>query len=82
MMQKKFKTGDALKIRNGSRGADWYTDDIYYVIEYVPYNIHYELVSVRTISGLDLVAHDSKFELVTDLGRDERIDYLIGDDYV
>lgn len=78
MEVKRFKVGDAVMIKKCHSGSGWYTDDIYYVIGYVPYSIHYDLLLVRTIGGLQLRAHQSKFDLAErELSRDEKISYLL-----
>ena len=90
----KFNIGQALIIHDSLRGrADWYTDDIYYVIKRHPkgslkttnrtdeigFNIN-DLIEVETLSGIKLIAHESKFELAPkNIVREEKLNELLND---
>lgn len=83
----KFKIGDALNISYYHSQNSWYSDDIYYLQKYIfagefyngkIYSSINDLLLLRTISGLELVAHESKFVYADmAIARNERIDYLI-----
>ena len=83
-----FEVGTPLVIRMSLSHSDWYTDDIYYVVKYISAGEVYngeilsnanDLLLVMTISGLELIAHETKFRSVdVAIARDDKIDYLIG----
>lgn len=93
----RFNIGQALIIHDSLKGrADWYTDDIYYVIKRHPkgflknttnqsgydesgFNIN-DLIEVETLSGINLIAHESKFIIAPkNIVREEKLNELLND---
>lgn len=80
-----YNLGEALVISDSNKVFDWWSKDIYYVIYHVgsvcdivdrvTYN---DILLVRTLGGLELLAHGSRFELASRvLVRDDKLGYLI-----
>lgn len=90
----RFNIGQALIIHDSLKGrADWYTDDIYYVIKRHPkgslkntnpsdesgFNIN-DIIEVETLSGINLIAHESKFIIAPkNIVREEKLNELLND---
>lgn len=89
----KFNIGQALIIHNSLKGrANWYTDDIYYVIKKHPKHEYDEsgfhsgrlpryindLIEVETLSGIKLIAHESDFIIAPkNIVREEKLNELL-----
>ena len=85
MIGYRYKIGDALTINEQHKkaGVDWYTDNVYYVVGFVPRGsmkngkeVIHDLIKTVTIDGVEFIAHESKFVLNTQRGRDEKLEKL------
>lgn len=79
-----YNRGDALVISDSNKGLDWWSDDIYYV-QYCVASIcdisnrmeYSNLLLLRTLGGVELLAHESRFELASRvLVREDKFRYL------
>lgn len=77
---RQYKIGDPLIIKDSHKNDHWYTDDVYYVIGFIPEGslvngreAIYELLRTSTLSGREFIAHETKFVLAIERARDEKL---------
>lgn len=78
--RREYKIGDPLIIKDSHKNDHWYTNDVYYVIGFIPKGSRvngkeaiYELLRTSTLNGREFIAHETKFVLAIEHARDEKL---------